>query len=128
MSSFIFLNPRLGAEVVKSGWALGETDKLAEEAVGIARSIAPVGNPAEGDEHAGQYRDSLHVETTDKGARVIADPLDSTGKSYAVYVEFGSIHNPAFHVLGETAAALGGMSAGVKLGVQGHRRSQRRGR
>lgn len=70
--------------------------ELAEKARNYARSIAPVGSPADGDEHPGQYRDSIDVEKIDDGPgwRLFA----SDNKAH--WIEYGNAHGmPRYQVL-----------------------------
>lgn len=62
--------------------------EIAEKAAERARQLAPV--------ETGAYRDSIRVEDTPEGARLVAG---GGAVDYAGFVEVGTSDTPAFHVL-----------------------------
>lgn len=65
-----------------------------------ARTIAPVGSPADGDEHPGLYRDSFETETgvIEMAGRRAYGRLTNTAP-YAAAVEYGNARVPAHHTM-----------------------------
>jgi hypothetical protein len=86
----------------------GELNDLANEVRDYWRSIAPVGEAADGDENPGQYRDSIHVERHGDGFHVLSEDF----KAY--WIEFGTSHMPEYAPAQKTAEHFGG--GAVQLG------------
>lgn len=79
-----------------------ELNDLGNEVVAYAKSISPVGDPAQGDENPGQYRDAWHLERHGEGFHAVNDDF----KAY--WVEFGTRNMPEFAVAQRTAEHFGG--------------------
>lgn len=75
------------AEVADAAIARAEAlvTAVREEIVLDAKQHAPVGTAAEGDQHPGELRDSIHI----KGEEVVADA------PHADFVEHGTVNMPA---------------------------------
>ncbi len=80
---------------------------LGNAVVAYAKSISPVGDPAQGDDNPGQYRDAWHLERHGDGFHAVNDDF----KAY--WVEFGNAHMPEYAVAQHTAEHFGG---DVKVG------------
>jgi hypothetical protein len=72
-----------------------ELTRLAQRGVEFARSIAPVGSAAQGDEHPGDYRDSIRTERADEGPGVVLLAADAK----AHWIEYGAAHTRRQQVL-----------------------------
>lgn len=70
-------------------------EALARAGLAYARSIAPVGSPADGDERPGQYRDSIKVVKSREGPGWFLFSDDNK----AHWIEYGASHMPRFGVL-----------------------------
>jgi hypothetical protein len=66
-----------------------------------AEVLAPIGSPAEPDEHAGRYKASFSVEVHTHGGatRDRAEAIVKNDAPEAVYVEFGDRGNEPYHTL-----------------------------
>ena len=96
-----------GELVLCAPWMVAEMRSRAERGLAVAEMVAPVGSPAEGDEHAGRYKASFSV---DSGIQVHATRRAygelSNSAPEALYVEFGTRNNPAYRVLGRAMEAM----------------------
>jgi hypothetical protein len=95
-------NPGFAAECEASEGAAHACEEQATRAAAIARSIAPV--------ITGTYRDSIHPEPAEGGARVVADPVNDSGEGYGAYVEVGTSATPAHHTLLTALESVGNTS------------------
>ena len=93
MTSRFAPNPNLSRELEQSADMRSAMVRAAEVAADESRRIAPVDTR--------QYRDSIRVEVTPDGARVVADDEAS------VYIEFGTEDTPTFAPLRRGAEAAG---------------------
>lgn len=91
-------NPSLLSELERAALFEEELKKAAERIAETAQQIAPVGDPSEPDDHAGQFRDSIHAD----GTQVIADDPN------AVYIIFGTSRTPPHDTL-RRAAEMNGL-------------------
>jgi hypothetical protein len=66
-----------------------------------AEVLAPVGSPAEPDEHAGRYKASFSVEVHTRGGATHdrAEAIVKNDSPEAVYVEFGDRGREPYHTL-----------------------------
>jgi hypothetical protein len=63
-----------------------------DDLVAAQRRAAPVGNPAEGDDNPGKFRDSIHAYPNPKrplSFRIIADAKDVKGHFIGSHIEYG---------------------------------------
>jgi hypothetical protein len=76
-----------------------------------AEVIAPVGSPAEPDEHVGRYKRSFSVEVHTHGGatRDRAEAIVSNDSPEAVYVEFGDRGSEPYHTLLRAAIEARGL-------------------
>ena len=77
---------------------------LARQAVAYAKRIAPVGTPAEEDEHPGAYRDSIQYEKREEGPgyRIFSDD------EKAHWIEYGAQHMRRHSVLTRAVGTISG--------------------
>jgi hypothetical protein len=80
-----------------------ETDMktIAEKAMEIGVEIAPVGDPARGDRHPGEYKASFEVSSTRDGG-VRGDRAEGTLSNragHALQVEYGTSRQAGYHTL-----------------------------
>jgi len=94
-------------ELLRSPMVRAEMVRRAEVIKGVAEAIAPVGGPS--DPHAGTYKSSFYVTSTDRGGRRRDRAVAVVGNRayYARWVEYGTEKVPAHHVL-LRAAVTGG--------------------
>ncbi|MFJ8016243.1 HK97 gp10 family phage protein [Streptomyces sp. NPDC096339] len=92
-------------QLLRSPMILGEMVRRAEVIKAVAESIAPAGGPS--DPHAGNYKESFFVTSTDRGGRRRDRATATVGNSvyYARWVEYGTEKVPAHHVLLRAAQA-----------------------
>ncbi len=86
-----FPNPGFEAELTRE--LTGEMQAIAERVASAARAIAPV--------VSGDYLASIHVETIDGKATVVA------GTDHAIPVEFGTYKDEAQHIMSRDAEGGG---------------------
>lgn len=92
MATFKY-RPAVEREIARSAQMRAATRARAQRSADEARRLAPV--------DSGKYRDSIHVEETEDGARVVADA------DHAVHVEFGTEDTPAHAPLRRGTEAAG---------------------
>lgn len=99
------MNPALIKSLLKSEAVSRECQRIAEEGVVYAQSIAPVGTEPH-DKNPGAYRDGIKAieHTTDTRAewRIQATDFKSA------WIEYGAEHTRKQRVMGKTAQHLGG--------------------
>jgi len=97
MAAVEWVENRLGIEeYLEFDPELNETLHLeVENAADYARSIAPVGSPADDDKHPGLYRDSITAEKMENspGWEVVSHD------NKAWWIEYGAAHMPRYGVL-----------------------------
>ncbi|MGW6946190.1 HK97 gp10 family phage protein [Streptomyces xanthophaeus] len=94
-------------QLLRSPMIRAEMVRRAELIKSVAITIAPTGGPA--DSHAGHYKDSFYVTSTDRGGRRRDRATATVGNSayYARWVEYGTERVRAHHVLLRAAQAGG---------------------
>lgn len=89
--SMLFIPNPVGIAKIAHGKEMKDfVNGEAERVAARAREIAPV--------HTGDYRDSLHTTTAEETADSVRATVYSDDWKWG-FVEFGTIHNPAHHVL-----------------------------
>ena len=92
--------PGFAAELRRSAGVQKACKSAAEDVATRARDIAPVSDDPS-DPTPGSFRDSIHAEDSDEGARVVADD------PAAVYIEFGTAKDPPHGTLRQALEASG---------------------
>jgi hypothetical protein len=82
---------------------------VAEAGAEYARSIAPVGDPTT-DPTSGDYKKNIEARRVERDGYFIWQIVAADFKS--TWIEYGSVHNEKYRVLGKTAEHLGGLAEG----------------
>lgn len=110
MSAKFKMSNRAIGQLLRSPEVAAEMRRRAERIKAAAEAIAPVGGP--GDPHPGRYKSGFKTLSTPRGG-VRRDRATATVYNdvpYARWVEYGTEHVPAHHVLLRAALAAGGES------------------